>query len=121
MAPPNVQADTRLLGELIGTPPPTAAGDLSGAHEYVRRIEQALSTDELNTLERRALYKQRAKWRRRADGDDTRWMVMGTRGGRVAKPADEGPVYTGEDDDALVRAIEEKFNPRNLRKLLREA
>lgn len=119
MAPPRMQAETRLLVEMIG-PPPTEAGDLHSAQGYCARIDHLLDMGEINTLERRQLYKQRAKWRPRADGRDARWMKVGSRSGRLPKPVQEGPIYPStEEDDPLVRAIEEKFSRKNIARLLR--
>jgi hypothetical protein len=119
MAPPEVQSDTRLLIEMIG-PPPTRPGDTVAARAYVEKIERLLDTEDVNTVERRQLYKQRLKWRPRAQGRDTRWMQVGSRRGRLKKVVVEGPDYgSADDDDPIVKVIEQKFSRENIAQLLR--
>lgn len=104
--------DSRPVRELIGLPIPEAAGDRKAAGKYVDQIITTLDRVTLSEQERRALYKQRSKWKKRAEGHDTRWNAVGVRPGQLkhAKPAIADNGLTEADaSDPLLQTIEAKF------------
>ena len=103
----------RTIGEIVG-PAPTAPGDIRGAKQFLHCISLALEHDQqLTASERRALYKQRAKWIPRAKGEDARWMALGTSPGRPmvpkAPPRLPDARTQEEADHPLVAELERKF------------
>lgn len=70
--------------DIIGTQPDCAPGDTKAAGQYLQRIEQAIAKGGWTRTDRSLLYRLRDKWRKRAEGNDPRFNVVGTRPGRLA-------------------------------------
>lgn len=62
--------------------PPAQAGDIEGARSYLNKIQSILDGDGLTPTERRRLRRMVTRWQRRGNGEDLRWLVMGTKPGR---------------------------------------
>lgn len=69
---------------LGGDSPWCAPGDREKAAQFLARIEAAQARGGWSGAERTRLSRLHAKWAKRASGQDARFMVMGTRAGRMA-------------------------------------
>jgi hypothetical protein len=77
-------SENRPIEQIVGRAPSTP-GDVAGAKRFLARITRTLEGGTLSQGERRALYKQRERWTKRADGSDMRWMIHGSAPGRPSK------------------------------------
>lgn len=68
----------------LGDPPDCTPGDTDAAKRYLARIDRMLENSGWTRSERVQLYRLRAKWRKRADGNDPRFNAVGTRAGRLS-------------------------------------
>lgn len=70
----------------LGDPPECEPGDVNAARLFHRRILQVLDQGGWTRKERSALYMMAARWRKRMDGLDARFMEVGTVGpGRLPR------------------------------------
>ncbi len=76
-------AHTHAYYALIGPSPHCEPGDRATALAYATRIEQAIQRGRWHPYESTRLRKLRAKWVRRAIGQDKRFNLVGTKGGRL--------------------------------------
>lgn len=70
---------------LTGPAPECAAGDTVTASVFYRRVLAAIEQGGWTHSERSALYDLEQKWGARARGDDPRFMLAGTRSGRLPR------------------------------------
>jgi hypothetical protein len=68
---------------LVGPSPTCEPGDSTRAAAYLDKIERAIDRGGWNASERTRLYRLRDKWRLRAQDRDARFLVAGTRAGRL--------------------------------------
>lgn len=80
---PTPRGDPAVYRHVLGTAPKCGPDDRMAARGYLFRIEQALKLEGLSGSERNFLRTTRAKWKARAEGRDARFMVAGTRGGKL--------------------------------------
>lgn len=71
---------------ITGMAPACGPGDRGAARRYLAGVEAALdmASEEWTPSEQSHLYRIRRVWRRRAEGRDARFEVVGTRHGRVS-------------------------------------
>ncbi len=68
----------------LGDSPSLEAGDRAGAKRFLMRLEVVIDRGGWSTSERNRLYRLRDKWQRRAAGTDPRFMIAGTKPGRLS-------------------------------------
>lgn len=88
-APPpfgyTVDGSPRVSGyfAVIGTPPTCGASDFEPAFDYLNKINRAIFQGGWKPWEMGRLKKLKAKWERRAFGNDPRFNLVGTQDGRL--------------------------------------
>jgi hypothetical protein len=65
----------------LGDPPVCSPGDHGAARDHLARVERVIDAGGWTRNERTNLYRERDKWRRRAEGRDVRFEVAGNRAG----------------------------------------
>ena len=71
------------LRALVGDPPTCGPDDRVTARQMVERLDGAIRRGGWSLSEKNRLYNRRAKWRRRAVGQDLQYRLRGTTGGRI--------------------------------------
>jgi hypothetical protein len=91
-------------------------GDRIAATEFVDFLgaEILAGISALTDSQRAYLYRLRAKWQLRADGNDPIWNVQGSRAGRPAgsgkkRPPKKSPYGHEEDHDPLLASLMRKY------------
>lgn len=96
-------------------PPTSAAGNKAAAAQFVvllTSVIEGTGTAGFDEGQKNYLYRLRDKWRRRANGEDFRWNVTGSRPGRPPKDATKKRRSTRRDageDDPLFQSLMRKF------------
>ncbi len=70
--------------EYAGDSPYCGPADHERAKAYVRRLDGAVAQGGWDHNEREHLYRERDKWRRRAEGEDARFELAGTKPGQLS-------------------------------------
>lgn len=87
--------------EIIGEAPECGPAEFDKAWEFVARIDAAIAKGGWDYGTRNQLYVLKGKWRKRAEGQDARFNVAGTRPGRLTW-----------DDEVKVHALEARARRR---------
>ncbi len=74
---------------LLGLPPVLAPGDRAGARGFIARLQRVREAGGWSHSDRTYLAELERIWQRRADGEDLRFMVAGTRPGRLPRDVEQ--------------------------------
>lgn len=104
---------------LARQPQSTQAGSLPEAERFATFLSATLASsekDHLTESQRVYLYRLRAKWDKRAKGEDVRWNVVGSKPGRPGKSSSKvkrAHRDPDEDDPLFVSLMRKYGTPRS--------
>ena len=80
-----IGAAAATIRDFIGDPPLCGPDDRDTAQDQIKRLDAAIQHGGWTRCQQVRLYRLRAKWRRRADGQDLHYRLLGTAGGPIPR------------------------------------